>query len=148
MGIPKGQLLADNAEYDLSKDVMPLRKIPIVNRIPASGSILGFDESPTTEWTYTDNLTEPGLFALRVHGDSMADRIEDGDLVIVAPNREYENNRVYAIVINGDEHTLKLVRRTKDGYLLIPYNRAFDPITVETKDVLRMYRVINVVKVL
>lgn len=147
-GSTLGQVLFDN-EQEFMKGLSPLRRIPIVNEIPASGFILSFDESPTDQWTYTDNLVEEGLFALRVRGNSMSPRIDDGDIVIVAPQREFENNKIYAVVIDGDEHTLKTVRKVDGGYWLLPFNIAdHQPMFVKEDQVVRFYRIVKMQKTL
>lgn len=89
------------------------------------------------------------MFALRVRGDSMSPRMEDGDIVIVSPNRDFENNRIYAVVIEGDEHTLKTVSKADGGYMLIPFNTPkYPPMFIKDKHMVKLYRVVAMQKVL
>lgn len=67
-------------------------------------------------------------YALRCVGDSMIGAgIQDGDTVFIRADASVENGQI-AAVRNGDEATLKRVRRTADGVILMPENPEYDPI--------------------
>lgn len=65
-------------------------------------------------------------FALRCHGDSMAPRICDGDIVCIRKQREVETGQVAAVRI-GDEATLKHFYKSGDVVQLIAENSAVCP---------------------
>ncbi len=55
-------------------------------------------------------LRLPGIvegFALRVRGDSMAERIEDGDVVLLTPRLPQRSGEICALRVGDDEATLK-----------------------------------------
>lgn len=54
-------------------------------------------------------LRLPGVegFALRVRGDSMAERIEDGDVVLLTPRLPQRSGEICALRVGDDEATLK-----------------------------------------
>ncbi len=58
------------------------------------------------ECSETENVkcpyTSPEYVALRVVGDSMYPKIEDGDIVIVHRQEDVKNGEIAAILINGD----------------------------------------------
>lgn len=62
-------------------------------------------------------------FALTCHGDSMAPKIQDGDIVCIRKQPTVENGEVAAVRIDG-EATLKHFYRTGDTVTLMPDNPA------------------------
>ena len=63
-------------------------------------------------------------FILKIRGDSMVDDgIMDGDYVLVEPCTEIPHNKI-AVVLLGDEATVKRVRIEGRRVALIPANRA------------------------
>jgi len=70
-------------------------------------------------------------FCLRVKGDSMIlARIHDGDIVFVRKQPDVDNGEI-AVVLIGDEATLKRVYKYKDRIELRPENTAFPVLNYE-----------------
>jgi len=140
VGVPLSSLLADKV-YELSdRGAIPLHMVPVLNRIPAGGFVLGFDDSPVEEHIYSA-IKDPNAFALRVVGDSMSPKIDEGDLVVLSPEREFEDNRIYAVVTDDSAHTLKTVRRVNGGYWLLPFNPNYNPELVPDGRMVKLIRV-------
>lgn len=102
-------------KYPEDKDVSP-RKIPIIGVIAAGMPILaqenieGFEHVP-------ENLSVD--FCLRVKGDSMINaRILDGDLVYIRQQPEVESGEIAAVLIDGEEATLKRVYKINGTVVL------------------------------
>jgi len=75
-------------------------------------------------------------FALRVRGDSMMDaNIEDGDVIIVKPQKKAESGQIVVATING-EATVKKLDLRPDGVSLQPCNRSgqYKPIHIKEED--------------
>lgn len=72
--------------------------------------------------------------ALRVKGSSMEPRIMNGDIVIIRLQQEVENGEIAAVFVNGNDITLKQVKRENDGLWLIPFNGAFNPLFYSKKE--------------
>lgn len=65
-------------------------------------------------------------FALRVDGDSMADALLHGDVVILERARPSRSGEICAVRVDDDEVTLKYVDRSSDGALTLrPHNPAY-----------------------
>lgn len=143
IGVPFQSLMADFVSTFKGEDLTPLHKVPLITQIPASGFVLGFDDTPVEEWIYT-TVPNKKAFALRVHGDSMEPDLLDGDTVIVIPDRRFENNKIYAVVAGDSEHTLKTVQKSDDGYILIPKNQKYPVLFVKNADMIKLYRVLEV----
>ncbi len=68
-------------------------------------------------------------FALRVAGDSMADLIQDGDIVLFKQRQPVRTGEICAVRVEGSEVTLKYLDWLNDGaYALRPHNPLY-PIT-------------------
>ncbi|MGL4610348.1 MAG: LexA family protein [Trueperaceae bacterium] len=109
-----------------------LTGIPVLGSIPAG---------PLTEVAQTAESFLPlsGFheqhFALRVQGDSMADLIQDGDIVMFEQRQLVRSGEICAVRVEGSEVTLKYVDFTnKDVYTLRPHNLVYTPIKVAAKD--------------
>ena len=70
-------------------------------------------------------------FALECHGDSMAPRICDGDIVCIRKQAEVETGQIAAVRI-GDEATLKRFYKSGDTVQLVAENPAVCPPMVYT----------------
>ena len=107
-----------------------VKGVPLVGDI-AAGSLRGEVEH------LEGYLALPGddeRFALRVQGDSMAERIADGDVVIFS--RKQPKSGDICAVRHEDEVTLKYLELyANGGALLRPHNPAYDPIEVRLKDI-------------
>ncbi len=107
--------------------------------VPVAGVIRGgpLSEAMPEVVGYLELPGKPGRFALRVTGDSMADRVLDGDIVILQANLEPAQGEMCAVRVNGHEATLKYlyrdVRRKKA--LLEAQNREYDSIQVPLSEV-------------
>ena len=83
----------------------------------------------------TDDMAAHGEFiALRVKGDSMEPKISDGDTVIIRIQDTVENGEIAAVYVNGNDVTLKRVRKEDNGLWLIGTNPAFTPIFFSKKE--------------
>lgn len=81
----------------------------------------------------------PDQFALRVIGDSMADRIENGDVVLLHRAEPYRPGEICAVRVGEDETTLKYLDWLPEDphprqYRLRPHNSAFPVVTVAAQD--------------
>ena len=98
--------------------------VPVVGRVAAGEPILA--EENIEEYLDAETFfgLESGTFCLRVAGDSMVDEgIMDGDYVIVRPSETVEHKEV-AVVMVGDDATVKRVLLYGDRIGLKPANQA------------------------
>ena len=81
----------------------------------------------------------PDQFALRVRGDSMADRIEDGDVVLLHRSEPQRSGEICAVRVGEDESTLKYLdwlpgNSRPRQYRLRPHNEAFPTLAVPAEE--------------
>ncbi len=134
------ELIADFFNVDLNTlrgmdvEADPERKcvrIPVYGKVAAGvpieavENVIDYEEIPTT-WR--------GKYAaLKVKGDSMAPRMQDGDVIIVKLQDDAESGDVVVALINGEEATVKRLIKHQDGITLQPFNSAYDPMYFSTE---------------
>lgn len=68
------------------------------------------------------------FFGLRLKGASMEPRMRDGDVVIVRKQDNAETGDTAVVLVNGDNATVKRIKKGSSGITLIPNNPAYDPV--------------------
>ena len=102
-------------------------KIPVLGSVVAGipleaiTDILGWEEIPQ------EMAASGDFFALKIKGDSMSPRIQEGDVVIVKKQPSVESGEVAIVLINGAEATIKQVYLQETGIMLQAYNPAVYP---------------------
>lgn len=123
------------------------RELPIIGQVTA-----GLPMYAQQEWAGTvlvDPLIFVGdsLFCLRVKGRSMQDAgILDGDLVVCEPRQYAENGEIVAVLIKGEEATVKRFFLYSDHIELRPANEAFSVMCYPFSDVLVQGKVVGVIR--
>lgn len=122
-------------------------KAPILGYIAAGQPILA--EEHIEEWTEIPNmwnLKDGEVFLLKVKGDSMiGSRIYDGDKVVVKMQPDVENGEIAVVNVNGDDATLKRVKKTETGQVILyPDNPKYDPIFITSENARIIGKVIQV----
>jgi repressor LexA len=109
-------------------------EIPILGRVAAGAPILA-EENIEDVILVDGALVRPGKhFALKVRGDSMKNAgIFDGDIVIVRHESPVKSGEI-AVVLIGEEATVKRVFPRRDKVLLLPENDDYEPIEVRPND--------------
>lgn len=111
-------------------------KIPVLGTVVAGvpleavENIIGWEEiSPAMAATGEH-------FALRIKGTSMEPRICEGDIVVVRKQEDIESGDTAIVLINGGEATVKKVKKTEEGIILIANNMAvYSPHFYSNKDI-------------
>lgn len=103
-----------------------MQKIPLVGRIACGEPILA--EQHIEEFIDLPKHIRAD-FALECHGDSMVGaNIHDGDIVYIRMQPQVENGQIAAVIIGGEEATLKRFYRNCDTVTLAAENPAFPPL--------------------
>lgn len=102
--------------------------IPVYGRIAAGIPIEAIEDIIDQEEIPADMAAHGEYIALQVKGDSMEPRISEGDTVIIRLQETIENGEIAAVYVNGNDVTLKRVRKENNGIWLIGNNPAFTPI--------------------
>lgn len=112
------------------------------NRIPILGTVVAGQPAYAAEnivgWEeVTDKMSMQGkLFALKVKGSSMEPEFKEGDIVIVREQPDIESGNIAVVLINGDEATLKKVKKDPNGLFLYAFNQAvYEPHFYSNNDI-------------
>jgi SOS-response transcriptional repressor LexA len=132
-----------------SAQVIELRRIPIISSSAAGEPVYYEDAHPIG---YADEFVEcpaeiddPNAFALKIRGDSMEERIHDGDVVIVCPNWEVKENKPVVAKVDDGEITCKLYNRQGDTIILTAVNPSYPPQVYHASKVQWVYPVAKLI---
>lgn len=119
-----------------------LRPVPSSHRVPRLGRIACGDPIVADE-NIEDYDEVPAYvqcdFSLVCRGDSMINaRIFDGDIVCIRADVEIRSGDIAAVLIDGDEATLKRVQIFEDHITLLPENPLYRPTTFWEEDMNRI----------
>lgn len=125
------QIYLNEEEYKKQFEKTDVLGNPVVP-VPLLGAVkAGYNYLAQENWIGTidveTSLVGDGkdYFALKVKGDSMAPVFIEGDIVIIKKQNDCENNEFAVVIINGDEGTLKKIKKTDSGMILQPLNPAY-----------------------
>ncbi len=83
--------------------------------------------------------------AIKVTGDSMYPKIEDGDIIIVRKQDSVDSGSIAVLLLDGDEGLVKKVNYGPDWIELVSINPEYKPRLFEGEEVLRL-QVVGLVK--
>ncbi len=119
--------------------------LPLISAVPAGKVATLFHPDYAEDYVTVDDIKDPQAFALKVKGNSMATRIEDGDVVVVSPQQEARSGDVCVVRVNGED-TLKKVKFEGNYIHLIPFNPEFDAVVVKRREVNFVWKVVKLIK--
>lgn len=116
-------------EHDLRR--APVRDVPLVGRIAAGSPILAQEDIEEIFPLPTEIVGNDPVFMLRVQGDSMIlAGIFDGDLVVIRRQPDARDGEIVAALIDGEEATVKRLRRQPGRVILEAENPDYEPIVL------------------
>ncbi len=120
------EVLSGDTAYDVTAG--PARDIPLVGRIAAGSPILAAEHVDDVLRLPEALIGDGPVFLLEVRGDSMIDAgILDGDLVAVHRQDHARDGEIVAALVDGEEATVKRLRRPDGKVILEAANPAFAP---------------------
>lgn len=122
---------ANGEEGSVKKSV----KIPVLGRVAAGIPIEQIVDVEDYEEIPAAMAANGEYFALKIHGTSMQPRMCEGDIIIVRKQENVESGETAVISINGQDATVKKVRKMQDGIMLISTNPEYEPMYYTNKQV-------------
>jgi repressor LexA len=123
-----------------------VRDVPLVGRIAAGSPVLAEQDIEEIYPLPTDLVGDDPVFMLRVRGDSMTGAgILDGDYVVVRRQPDARDGEIVAALIDGEEATVKRLRRGSGSIVLESENPDFEPMLF-TEGVAVIGKVVAVVR--
>ena len=83
--------------------------------------------------------------AIKVSGDSMYPKIEDGDIIIVQKQDTVDNGQIAVVLIDSEDALVKKIRISKDCVELISINPEYKPRKFEKEEMNRL-KILGLVK--
>lgn len=118
-GILPSELLGISATNNvMSNTTNVIGVVPAGTPIEAIEDIIG-------EIEYPSRFANKEVFALQIKGDSMNKVLPDGCIGLFEKTSTLENGEIGAIMVNGDDATVKKFYRLTDSYVLEPLS--FNP---------------------
>lgn len=118
---------------------IPPKKLPIIGVIAAGQPILALENIIGYEYVPSNTKAD---FALKIKGDSMINaRINDGDYVFIRQQNDVENGEIAAVIIDGEEATLKRIYKYNDTIVLKPENPNHKEIVFDKKS----FKTVNII---
>jgi len=123
------------------------RELPVIGQVTAGLPMYAQQEWEGTVVVDGSIFAGENLFCLRIKGDSMRGAgILNGDLVVCEPRQYAENGEVIAVLIKGEDATVKRFFLHSDHIELHPENDDFSVICYPFSEVLVQGKVIGVVR--
>lgn len=111
--------------------------------IPKDYNLTDYENIPIDSRIYRD-----GMYAVEAEGDSMSDKINNGNIVYCSPNEDIQNGNIVHYVYNGESGIKKYkINEELDIVSLVPLNSEYDIVTIDGfhQKNLRMSKVVGVV---
>lgn len=101
--------------------------IPVLGTIPAGIPVEAVQDIIDYEEISPQMAAQGEHFALKISGRSMEPKISDGDVVIVRKQEDAESGDICVVMVNGDDATVKRIKKRPEGLMLIPSNPDYEP---------------------
>lgn len=110
-------------------------RIPVLGKVVAGipieavEDILDWEEIPL-------RLSKTGdFFGLKVKGDSMSPRIQEGDVLIIRQQPDAESGDIVIAKVNGDDACVKKLVKHPEGITLVSFNPNYEPMYFSNEDI-------------
>jgi repressor LexA len=123
------------------------RELPVIGQITAGLPMYAQQEWDGTVWVDSALFPADNLFCLRIKGDSMRNAgILNGDLVICEPRQYAENGEIVAVLVHGEEATVKRFFLHADHIEMRPENENYPVMRYQFNELLVQGKVVGVIR--
>lgn len=118
--IEKSDLIEDkSAKGDSTRKGI---RIPILGKVVAGIPVEAITDIEGWEEIPPKMAAGGEYFALRIKGASMEPKLLEGDIVIVRKQNDVDNGDTAIVLVNGEEATVKQIKKTDTGIMLVGLN--------------------------
>lgn len=97
-------------------------RIPVLGRVVAGIPLEAIEDIEDYEEIPRRMASSGEFFALKIKGRSMEPKLTEGDIVIVRKQEDVDSGDTAIVLVNGDEATVKQIKKTEAGIMLIGFN--------------------------
>lgn len=113
-------------------------RIPVLGRVAAGIPIDAIEETIDWEDISAEAAGDGEYFGLQIKGHSMEPKISDGDTVIVRRQPDVDSGDIAVVLVNGDDATVKRIKKSPQGVTLLPSNPAYEPMYYTNEEIERL----------
>lgn len=113
-------------------------RVPVLGRVAAGIPIEAIEEIIDYEELDAEEYGHGEYFGLKISGHSMEPKISDGDVVIVKRQPDVEPGEIAVVLVNGDDATVKRIKKSPQGVTLLPSNPAYEPMYFTNEEIERL----------
>lgn len=110
-------------------------QIPVLGTVAAGIPISAVEDILDYEEIDSSWKSQGEFFALRIKGDSMQPKIDDGDVVIVRQQSDANSGDTVIALVNGDDATCKKLQKTENGIMLVSTNPNYLPMFFTNEEI-------------
>ena len=132
------ELFGVSVDYLLGKTDVPSSsyiRVPVLGRVAAGIPIDAIEDVIDWEDISAEAAGDGEYFGLQIKGHSMEPKISDGDVVIVRRQPDVDSGDIAVVLVNGDDATVKRIKKSPQGVTLIPSNPAYEPMYYSNKEI-------------
>lgn len=123
----------DNIESNVFPTTDIPKKVPVVGKISAGLPILATENIEGYEFAPSSQIKEGyTYFYLRVQGDSMNLKFNEGDIVLVQKQDTLENDEIGVILVDGNDATVKKYK-SENGLVIL------EPMSTNPENTVQIY---------
>lgn len=124
-------------KYDNAEPIINTVKIAIYGSIKAGIPLESQNDIIDYLEISKDIVKDRKIFGLKISGNSMTPKYEDGDIVLFEQTNDIETykNKDCAVMINGTKSTFKKVIINENGIILQPYNIEYEMMIYSKEEV-------------
>lgn len=128
---PRAIVVVDDQQASATRSHR-LRDVPVLGRIAAGTPILAAEHVEEVLPLPVDLVGNDPVFLLEVKGDSMTGAgIFPGDLVAIRSQKDARDGEIVAALVDGEEATVKRLRRKDGKVILESENPNYEPMVFE-----------------
>lgn len=130
-GVSVDYLLGRDVTHNYADSLKPSKDgskwIPVLGTVVAGIPLEAIEDIIDYEEISPQMAAQGDFFALQIKGDSMEPKMSSGDIVIVRAQNDCDTGDIAIVLVNGDEATVKRIKKGPEGLMLIPNNPAYEP---------------------
>lgn len=142
LGVSPEYLAAKSDLPESNIEVLPNSKIhmiPVFETVSAGFGAYASDYIIDYVPLYIANISDVSdMMCIKVSGDSMYPKIEDGDIIVVRRQPYVDNGQIAVVLIDGEEGVVKKINAGKDFVELISINPMYPPRIFEGENTERL----------
>ena len=127
LNVPLEFLVDNNVQTVENATTNPHFYIPVLGYVRAGIPIEAVEDILDYEEISKEMASSGEHFGLKIVGDSMEPRIQQGDVVIVRKQEDVDSGQIAVVLVNGSNATVKKIIKQSNGISLVAFNSYYDP---------------------